>query len=89
MGYMGAAWATFFCYFSMMVVSYLVGRRYYPVPYRVMQVAVYILLAALLYFIGDALKPANQILWLALNIFLMAVYLGIIFINERKGTDSK
>jgi O-antigen/teichoic acid export membrane protein len=32
-GYMASAWATFFCYGTMMVVSYLWGQRVYPVPY--------------------------------------------------------
>jgi O-antigen/teichoic acid export membrane protein len=33
--YTGAAIATFCCYFAMMVTSYLLGQKYYPVPYAV------------------------------------------------------
>lgn len=32
--YMASAWATFFCYGFMMVASYALGQRFYPVPYR-------------------------------------------------------
>jgi O-antigen/teichoic acid export membrane protein len=32
-GYMGAAWATFICYASMMLMTYVIGRKKYPVPY--------------------------------------------------------
>lgn len=35
-GYMGCAWATFICYGTMVVVSYLLGHFYYPVPYNVL-----------------------------------------------------
>lgn len=34
-GYMAAAWTTLVCYFLMMVAGYLLGRKYYPVPYRI------------------------------------------------------
>jgi Na+-driven multidrug efflux pump len=34
-GYVGSAWATLACYASMAIVSYLLGRRYYPVAYDV------------------------------------------------------
>jgi O-antigen/teichoic acid export membrane protein len=37
-GYAGAAWAHLVCYVSMVVMSYLLGRRYYPVPYEVWRV---------------------------------------------------
>jgi O-antigen/teichoic acid export membrane protein len=33
-GYYGSAWATFICYFTMMILSYLIGQRYFPVKYK-------------------------------------------------------
>ena len=33
-GFMGAAWATLIAYGSMAGVSYVLGRRYYPIPYH-------------------------------------------------------
>ena len=49
-GYVGSAWAHLVCYFSMTVVSYLLGRKYYPVDYRVGSLLGFILLGLLLYF---------------------------------------
>ena len=49
MGYMGSAWATLICYGLMAVVSYILGRRYYPVPYEALKVCLYILLSVILY----------------------------------------
>ncbi|MDE6714981.1 MAG: oligosaccharide flippase family protein, partial [Muribaculaceae bacterium] len=41
MGYMGAAWAAFFCYLVMMLASYFVGRKYYPINYDLRSAAGY------------------------------------------------
>ena len=44
-GYVGAAWATLVCYGVMMLVSYILGRIFYPVPYPIGRILGYILLA--------------------------------------------
>jgi O-antigen/teichoic acid export membrane protein len=43
--YWGCAWATFICYFSMMVISYLWGQRVYPVPYEIGKISLYFLVS--------------------------------------------
>jgi O-antigen/teichoic acid export membrane protein len=35
LGYMGAAWTTLICYAVMMIISYFLGQKHYPVPYKV------------------------------------------------------
>lgn len=52
-GYISAAWATFFCYLTMMIVSYLLGRKNYPVPYEMKLIFSYIILALIIYFIHN------------------------------------
>lgn len=47
--YTGAAIATFSCYLFMMITSYLLGRKYYPVPYAVKKLVSYISFSVLLY----------------------------------------
>ncbi len=49
--YTGAAIATFSCYLFMMLSSYFLGQRYYPVPYTVKKLVAYIMLVVLIYFI--------------------------------------
>jgi O-antigen/teichoic acid export membrane protein len=51
LNYTGAAIATFSCYLFMMISSYLLGQRYYPVPYAVKKLVAYIVLVVLIYFI--------------------------------------
>lgn len=48
-GYHGSAWATLVCYLFMVVISWLLGRRYYPVPYRVGKIIGYITFGLILY----------------------------------------
>ncbi|MBL7739205.1 MAG: polysaccharide biosynthesis C-terminal domain-containing protein [Chitinophagaceae bacterium] len=47
--YLGAAIATFCCYLFMMIVSYLMGQKYYPVPYARKKLIAYIVLVVLIY----------------------------------------
>ncbi len=51
-GYIGSAWAALISYAGIMTVSYLLGRKYYPIPYEVKRIGCYSLLAALLWGIG-------------------------------------
>ena len=48
-GYMGSAWATLICYALMATVSYILGQKYYPVPYESLKVIAYIALVVILY----------------------------------------
>lgn len=47
--YWGAALATFSCYLFMMITSYVLGQKYYPVPYAKKKLLSYIILAALIF----------------------------------------
>lgn len=53
--YTGAAIATFSCYLFMMLSSYLLGQKYYPVPYAVKKLIAYLVLVVLIYLIHLAL----------------------------------
>ena len=49
--YMACAWATFACYGSMMVMSFIWGQKEYPIPYAWKKLVAYILIVVILYFI--------------------------------------
>ena len=51
-GYIGSAWAALITYAGIMIVSYMLGRKYYPIPYEVKRIGCYTMLAALLWGIG-------------------------------------
>lgn len=48
-GYWACAWATFFCYGTMMVISYFWGQKVYRVPYPWKKLLAYIVICVLLY----------------------------------------
>lgn len=47
--YLGAAIATFVCYLFMMIVSYTMGQKHYPVPYARKKLIAYLVLVILVY----------------------------------------
>src|SRR5262249_22516195 len=67
-GYMASAWATFLCYGSMMVISFIWGQKVYRVPYAWKKLVAYMVIAVILYFIHIGLTGLwhNRIFSLAL-----------------------
>lgn len=55
-GYMGSAYATAVCYIVMAIVCYLLGQKYYHVPYNLAKIATYIALMLVVYAISYGLK---------------------------------
>ena len=53
--YTGAAIATFSCYLFMMICSYLMGQKHYPIPYAVKKLISYLVLVVLIYALHLAL----------------------------------
>lgn len=74
-GYTGSAWATLSCYLFMVILSWLLGRHYYPVPYNLPKIIGYIGLGLGLYA-GDHYLVAHyrQPAWLCASAGL-AIYL--------------
>jgi len=55
-GYLGAAWATLIVYAGMMVAAYLVGQKYYPIPYKVRSFFLYLILTLVIYLVSEVLN---------------------------------
>lgn len=51
--YTGSAWATFICYTFMMVSSYALGQKYYPIPYAKKKLLVYLGICVLMYIFHE------------------------------------
>lgn len=85
-GYTGSAWTTFICYFAMMVVCYLMGKKYYPIEYNIGKFFGYTLTAITLFFIGkmaNDLFPEPIILY-SINALLLLAFIAIAFITEKR-----
>ncbi len=55
-GYFGSAIATLLCYSFMMVSSYVLGQKYYPIPYAWKKLSAYIIISILLFGIHQAIN---------------------------------
>lgn len=62
-GYMACAWATFFCYASMMVISFVWGQKAYRIPYAWKKLLAYIAIVVILYFIHKFFLGLDLNVW--------------------------
>lgn len=87
-GYMGSAWATLLCYGSMMVISYFMGKKHYPIPYQAIKAILIIVLATIVYFISAYWRFDSLLMQLLFNSFLLIIYSGIILYSEKNLINS-
>jgi O-antigen/teichoic acid export membrane protein len=83
-GYVGSAWAHFSCYFSMMVISFFWGRKYYPINYELRPILGYIFLAVILFFVGNNIGIDRLTPRLIVNTLLILVFIMVVFVFERR-----
>jgi len=85
-GYVGSAWATLCCYAFMMVISYWLGQKYYPVPYASVKLLTYLATAVALYFVHTGVESYSDNIWFGfvVSIILMMVFMGIVILLEKK-----
>lgn len=81
--YLGAAWARFTCYFVMMVLSYLWGRKIYPITYDLKKILFYIAVALILFALSYYVIPEQWNYQLGINAFLFLIFLVTVFIKEK------
>ena len=78
--YMACAWATFAAYGGMMVLSYFLGQKYFPIKYNIKAMVVYTILTLALFFIASSYNSmSNQVLKLVLNNLLIVLFVFIIY----------
>ncbi len=88
-GYMASAWATLVCYGAMMLISFIIGNKYYPVNYDLKRFIGYVILALVLYFASVHFEIRSDIINLIAKNSLLAFFMIIVFIFERKNLFAK
>lgn len=86
LGFMGCAIAALGCYGVMMLASYFVGRAKHPIGYDIPRIVFYFVAGMLLWGVAAAVTSGNNLFDLPLRVLLLAVYIGIVFLAERRGT---
>ena len=86
LGIVGPAWAALSCYIFMALVSFLIGKKYYPIDYPIGRILIYIIAAVALYFVSEMIRPNLEddiVKILLANTGLLVVYLTGLFFMEK------
>ncbi len=84
LGYVGSAWATLICYAFMTGVCYLLGQKYYPIPYAIWRMSLYLIVAVGVYLLSEWISPTGLMATLGVNTLLLLLYLSFIYTQEEK-----
>jgi hypothetical protein len=81
---MACAFASLLANLSMMVASYIIGQKNYPIPYNLKSAAGFFLLAMAMFFIFVLNNMFIARVWLriCLNIVLILIYLYVVVKKE-------
>ena len=84
--YMACAWATFACYGTMMVVSYVWGQKEFLIPYATKKLITYLAIVVLLFFIHKGAIYFFNPQWFSLSFatILLAFFSWFILLVEKK-----
>jgi O-antigen/teichoic acid export membrane protein len=84
--YNGAAWATLSCYSFMMVCSYVLGQKYYPVPYNLRRIGFYLGTALLFFGLHTLMGQWVHGLWprVGAGLFLLLLFFVVVLRTDRE-----
>lgn len=85
-GMYACAWATLAAYASMMVVSYFLGQKYFPVPYAIKKLLAYLTIMLLLFAASRGIAALTHLLAIRFvaATALMGSFLYLVFSMEKK-----
>lgn len=84
LGYVGSSLAALLCYTSMAAASYATGQKYFPIPYRVGKLLLYILSTLLIIYISAHVVMDNQWVATTFHAGILLVYCGFVYLIERR-----
>ncbi len=83
-GYVASAWGHLICYTVMVILSYVLSRKHYAIPYNIKKILIYIALTIALYLVDKFLeKQVTQGIHI-IRILLLLTAVGGFYIGERK-----
>lgn len=86
LGYTGSAWATLVCYLSMVIICYLLGMKYYPIPYQVKRISTYIAAVLVIYFSINLIPSDGLMIKHLISALAITSFGAVAFLLERKNT---
>ena len=77
-GYIASAWASVAGYGAITLLSYVIGQKKYPVIYPLKDMAVYLVLAAVLFVLSEVVSVQHVILRLLYHTLLILIFVAFI-----------
>ncbi|MBQ0006305.1 MAG: oligosaccharide flippase family protein [Alistipes sp.] len=83
--YHAAAWGHFFSYFTMLLISVILGNKYYKIPYRWGRIVSVIAVTLIFYWLS-LLLPSGLNQWIRWGVctVLLLGWLGLWYVTERR-----
>lgn len=78
--YMGSAWVSMLAYFVMMVLSYVLGQKYYPIPYNLKKILAYLIVSTTIVFSSFFVFKRNIYIG---NALLIAFVAGVAYFEKN------
>lgn len=78
--YMGSAWVSMFAYFVMMVLSYVLGQKYYPIPYNLKKILAYLVVSTVIVF--SSFFIFNKNIYIG-NLLLVVFVIGVVYFEKK------
>ncbi len=82
-GYMGSAITTLICYATMVVISYFLGQKYFPVNYPIKRILTYLLTALSIYLVSTLISIESKLFLYSVNVLFLAAFIGLVIILEK------
>jgi O-antigen/teichoic acid export membrane protein len=88
-GYMASAWATMLVYAFQMIVSYILGQKYYPIKYNLRKFFLYLGFAIFLFFLSGSFGlEAGSLLKAIVNNALILLYIYLVWTMEKPSKNA-
>jgi len=87
-GYKGSAFTVLFTFFGMMVVSYFLGQKYYPIPYNIKRIFTYFFIAGILYLFSLYTSTISTTLMYMSHTFFLFLFIASVYILEKNEISS-
>lgn len=78
-GYLGSAWVTASVYLLMTIVCYLLGQKFYPIPYTIGKDVLYIGGTTLLIYLVNSYDFSNLIVSATVHTLIILGWLGLVY----------
>ena len=83
MGYMGSAIAVLACFTTMMVISYFLGQKHYPVPYNLKRLALYFSIAGVLFLLSMVSENMAAVYKYPIHTIYILIFLAAVAVIEK------